>query len=90
LTVAVGKDITLLRPDYLFKPVFRALGPYLMVVTLLVAAGIVEMQTRPFTGVNLAADVVHLVLDLITQVIAILAMRAIGLFYRHYSCHFAW
>jgi len=90
LTVAVGKDITLLRPDYLFKPVFRALGPYLMVVTLLVAAGIIEMQTRPFTGVNLAADVVHLVLDLITQVIAILAMRAIGLFYRHYSCHFAW
>jgi hypothetical protein len=30
------------------------------------------------------------VLDLIAQVIAILAMRAIGLFYRHYSCYFAW
>ncbi len=90
LTVAVGKDITLLRPDYLFKPVFRALKPYLTVVTLLVIAGIVEMQTRPFTGVNLAIDAVHLVLDLITQVIAILAMRAIGLFYRHYSCYLAW
>jgi hypothetical protein len=90
LTVAVGKDITLLRPGYLFKPVFRAFGPYLVVVTLLVATGIIEMQTRPFIGVNLAADAAHLVLDLIAQVIAIIAMRAIGLFYRHYSCYFAW
>jgi hypothetical protein len=90
LTVAVGKNITLLRPDYLFKPVARAFGPYLVVVTLLVATGIIEMQTRPFTGVNLAADAAHLVLDLVAQVIAIIAMRAIGLFYRHYGCHFAW
>ena len=90
LTVAVGRDITLLRPDYLFKPVFRAPGSCLMVVALLVAAGIIEMQTRPFTGVNLVIDVVHLVLDLIVQVIAIIAMRAIGLFYRHYSCYFRW
>jgi hypothetical protein len=90
LTVAVGKDITLLRPGYLFKPVFRAFGPYLVVVTLLVAAGIIEMQTRSFTGINLAMDTVHLVLDLAAQVIAIIAMRAIGLFYRHYSCYFAW
>jgi hypothetical protein len=90
LTVAVGKDITLLRPDYLFKPVARAFGPYLVVVTLLVATGIIEMQTRSFTGINLAADAAHLVLDLVAQVIAILAMRAIGLFYRHYSCYFAW
>jgi hypothetical protein len=90
LTVAVGKNITLLRPDYLFKPVFKAFGPYLVVVTLLVAAGIIEMQTRSFTGINLVADVAHLVLDLIAQIIAILAMRAIGLFYRHYNCYFAW
>jgi hypothetical protein len=90
LTIAVGKDIMLLRPDYLFKPIFRALGPYLAVVTLLVAACILEMQTKPFTGVNLAVDAATLVLDLATQVIAILAMRAIGLFYRHYNCHFHW
>ena len=90
LTVAVGKNITLLRPDYLFKPVFRAFGPYLAAVTLLVATGIIEMQTRSFTGINLAMDTVHLVLDLAAQVIAIIAMRAIGLFYRHYSCYFAW
>jgi hypothetical protein len=90
LTVAVGKNITLLRPDYLFKPVFKAFGPYLVVVTLLVAAGIIEMQTRSFTGINLAMDTVHLVLDLAAQVIAIIAMRAIGLFYRHYSCYLAW
>jgi hypothetical protein len=90
LTVAVGKDITLLRPDYLLKPVFRAFGPYLVAVTPLVVAGIVEMQTKPFSGENLAADAAHLVLDLAAQVIAIIAMRAIGLFYRHYSCYLAW
>jgi hypothetical protein len=90
LTVAVSKDIMLLRPDYLFKPIFKAPGPYLVVVALLVAAGIIEMQTRSFTGINLVLDAVNLILNLATQVIAIVAMRAIGLFYRHYSCHFAW
>jgi hypothetical protein len=90
LTIAVGKDIMLLRPDCLFKPIFRAPGPYLVVVTLFVAACILEMQTRPFTGVNLAINAATLVLDLVVQVIAILAMRAIGLFYRHYSCYLAW
>jgi len=90
LTIAVGKDITLLRPDYIFKPVFRKPGPYMVAMLLLAVAGIVEMQTRPFTGLNLTADVIHLVLDLIVQVIAILAMRSIGLFYRHYSCYFRW
>jgi hypothetical protein len=90
LTVSVSKDILLLRPDYLFKPIFRAFGPYLVVVTLLVAAGAIEMQTRSFTGDNLAIDTIYLLLDLATQLIAILAMRAIGLFYRHYGCYFAW
>jgi hypothetical protein len=90
LTVAVGKDIMLLRPDYVFKPIFRKPVPYMAAVLLLIAAGITEMQTRPFTGANLVIDVVYLFLDLTVQVITIVAMRAIGLFYRHYSCHFAW
>jgi hypothetical protein len=90
LTVSVGKDIMLLRPDYLFKPIFKAPGQYLVVVVLLVASGVIGVQTRPFTGLNLVLDAVNLVLGVATQVIAIIAMRAIGLFYRHYSCHFAW
>jgi len=32
----------------------------------------------------------HLALNLLVQVVAIYAMRAIGLFYRHYACYFAW
>ncbi len=90
LTIAVGRDITLLRPDYVFKPVFRKPGPYSVSVLLLATAAIIEMQTRSFTGINLTVDVVYLMLDLSAQVIAIISMRAIGLFYRHYSCHFAW
>ena len=90
LTIAVGKDITLLRPDYIFAPVRKALMPYLVVVVLLVAAAFIEIQTRPFMGENLAVDVGYLTLELAVQVIAIIAMRSIGLFYRHYSCYFQW
>jgi hypothetical protein len=37
LTAAVGRDIGLLRPDYLFKPISGAFTPYLTVTALLVA-----------------------------------------------------
>jgi len=90
LTIAVGKDITLLRPDYLFAPAFKALRPYLVVVGLLVAVSILEMQTRPFEGEYLSLEAAYLVLELLAQVVAIIAMRSIGLFYRHYSCYFRW
>jgi len=90
LTIAVGKDITLLRPDYIFAPVRKALAPYLVVVVLLVAAAFIEIQTRPFMGENLAVDAGYMALELVVQVIALIAMRSIGLFYRHYSCYFRW
>lgn len=91
LNVAVGEDVTLLRPDYLIKPLRRALLPYLIPVALLVAFGLLETQTgqyqKDLPPVIIAA---RLGGNLLLQVIAILAMRAIGLFYRHYSCHLAW
>jgi hypothetical protein len=90
LTVAVGQDITLLRPDYVLAAVFRAPAPYFVTVALLAAAAILEMQTNQYAGQNVPAAAGNLMLNLAVQVIAILAMRSIGLFYRHYSCHFAW
>jgi len=91
LTVAVGKDITMLRPDYLVPPVFKAFGPYLVVVAILVTASIVEMQTRPLdTSASTLTNMAHLALNLIVQILAITAMHAIGLFYRHYNQHFRW
>jgi hypothetical protein len=90
LTMAVGRDFTLLRPDYVLAPIVRAFRPYLVVAGLLIAAGIVESQTQQYTGQDVPAATGHLLLNLAAQVVVIIAMRSIGLFYRHYSCYFAW
>lgn len=90
LTMGVGKDITLLRPDYFLIPVFKALIPYLIVVLLLAAFAILEMHTTQYSGAGLATTAKDLALNLAVQVVAIIAMRSIGLFYRHYSCHLSW
>ncbi|MHC4394306.1 MAG: hypothetical protein ACYS1A_01500 [Planctomycetota bacterium] len=93
LTIAIGKDITMLRPDYILSPVFKAPAAYIVVVTLLVIFGIVEMQTQQFSysaRINVGLTLGRLALNLGLQVIAIIAMRSIGLFYRHYTCHLPW
>jgi len=90
LTTAVGGDITMFRPDYFFVPVFRAFMPYVIVVSLLATAAALEMQTTQYTGTDLSAMAYHLTRDIVVQATAIIAMRSIGLFYRHYSCHFPW
>ena len=90
LTTAVGKDVTLLRPDYLLTPIFRALAPYVVVVILLAAAGILETQTSQYDHSTFTVTAGQLILNLTVQIIAITAMRSIGLFYRHYSCYLRW
>jgi predicted RNA-binding Zn-ribbon protein involved in translation (DUF1610 family) len=90
LTLAVGQDFTLLRPDYLLAPLFGAFLPYLTVVLLLVATCFVEMHTTQYTGASEVITAKHLASNLLVQVLAILSMRSIGLLYRHYGCYFKW
>ena len=93
LTVAIGKDLTMLRPDYLLIPVFSALKPYLVVAALLITVGALEMLTKQFNPsdkATLLSITGYLFLNLAIQAIAIIAMRAIGLFYRHYSSYLPW
>jgi len=90
LTTAIGKDITMFRPDYLLRPIFRAFVPYVVTVLLLIAAALLETQTTQYTGAGLLKTAGHLAMNFTVQLIAIIAMRSIGLFHRHYSCHFAW
>jgi len=91
LTVAVGRDMTLLRPSYLLKPISRAFIPYLLVVALLVAFGVLETQTSQYNSeLPLATAAGRLILNLAVQIIVIITMRSIGLFYRHYNCHLLW
>jgi hypothetical protein len=90
LTTAVGQDFLLLRPDYLFAPVLKGFVPYLVPASLLAVTCLIEWHTTQYTGAGLTTTSLHLAVNLALQVVAIFAMRSIGLFYRHYACHFKW
>jgi len=90
LTVAIGRDLTMLRPAYLLPPILRAFKPYLATAVLLGVAGVLQSQTSQYKGQDVAPAASQLMLNLAVQAVAIMAMRAIGLFYRHYCCYFAW
>jgi len=90
LTTAVGKDFLLLRPDYLIAPIIRAFIPYVVAGSLLVAACFLEYYTTQDSGADTLTLTRDLGLNLAVQLVAIFAMRAIGLLYRHYACYFKW
>jgi hypothetical protein len=91
LTTAVGKDLLLLRPDYLLAPILRAFFPYATCFAWLAVACYMAMRVPQYSGLGLTAVTIgHLALNLAVQVAAITGMRSIGLFYRHYSCYFKW
>ncbi len=90
LATGVGRDIALLRPDYLLAPILGAFGPYVTSFALLAAASFLQIQAEQYTGTMSLTALLHLGLNLLVQVVAIVAMRAVGLFYRHYACFFKW
>ena len=90
LTTAVGRDLTLLRPDFLLIPMARAFVPYVIAVSLLAATCLLQTQTVQYTDAGTITTVMHLSINLAVQALALIAMRAIGLLYRHYGCYFKW
>ena len=90
LTVAIGRELTMLRPDYLLVPIFRAFKPYLAMSMLLGAAGFLQMQASQYAGQEPVTAATQLLLNLIAQVLILMAMRAIGFFYKHYTCCLPW
>jgi len=91
LNVAVGKDLTLLRPDYFVITILRAFWPYLVTAVLLGAAVALQIFAKQYSGQFSAAAIGgYLLLNLTVQVIALIAMCSIGLFFRHYSCLLPW
>jgi hypothetical protein len=94
LTFSAGGDVSMVfRPDYIFKPIARAFWPYLLIAGLFLLAWELQLRTigygRLIGGDNLVIGL-HLLANLAVQMLAIIAMRSIGLFYRHYSCYFPW
>jgi hypothetical protein len=90
LNMSVGRDLMLLRPDYLLIPVFRAFWPFVVTALFLGAAIFVETLADQYSGQPPALAARHLGLNLLAQFILFFAMRSIGLFARHYSCYFPW
>jgi hypothetical protein len=94
LTVSVVGDMTrIFRPDYILKPIAKALWPYLITVGLFVSAWQLQLLTVGYgrlTGADKLTIGLHLCANLAVQALAIISMRSIGLFYRHYSCYFLW
>jgi len=94
LTVSVVGDITrIFRPDYILKPIAKAFWPYLVTVGLFVSAWqlqLLAVEYGQLIGSDKLVIGLHLCANLVVQALAIIAMRSIGLFYRHYSCYFLW
>ena len=90
LNVSVGQDLTLLRPDYLVVPIFRAFRPYVVTVILFAAAFLLQSQASQYSFQSPAVAAGHLMLNLAAQFLMLIAMRSIGLFARHYGCHLSW
>jgi len=90
LTVAMGKDLTLLRPDYFLITISRAFMPYLVTAVLLGAAVVLQMYASQYSGQSAAVATGHLLLNFAVQVIILVAICSIGLFFRHYSCVLPW
>ena len=90
VTLAVGKDLKMLRPDRLVITISRTFRPYLVTVILLGIAGAIQMQASQYDYQHVATAAWHLPLNLTAQVFALVAIRSIGLFHRHYNSHFRW
>ena len=90
LTVAIGRDLTMLRPDYLLAPIFKAFTPYLVTAIILGGSIFSQIVTSQYEGQSLNKAAIYLSLNFLVQAFILIAMRSIGLFYRHYSCHFIW
>ena len=94
LTVSVTSDIAILfRLKNMFKPVIKAFWPYFTAVILFVLAWQLQLMTIEYGSLIGRGKFViglHLCANLAVQALALIAMRAIGLFYRHYACYFQW
>ena len=91
MNIAIGKDLTLLRPDYLFKQAFRDFVPNLIMFVLLAAAIFLQVHVKQYDPLQASGDAgINLFLNCAVQMLFVYSIRSIGLFYRHYSCHPPW
>ena len=92
LITATSRDyLLLLSPKCIIAPIFKTFFPYITAVLLLSAFVLLQLTAKPFSyDEPFHVSVLNLALNLAVQLIAIFAMRTIGLLYRHYYCNMPW
>jgi predicted RNA-binding Zn-ribbon protein involved in translation (DUF1610 family) len=92
LTVAMMNDLVeLFRLKSFLVPIIKAFWPYLTVVAILAAACLIEANAKQYAPTAKEPALLiagKLAVNLAGQAVAIISMRTIGLFYRHYECFF--
>ena len=94
LTVSVGRDVFMLcRFDYMIKPVAKATKQYLVVAVPVMVILLVQWNIKQYGPLRESGGFaigLHLSANIAVQILALLTGRALGLFYRHYSCYLPW
>ena len=101
LTIALGGFSAIWRVDLMVQTIARSVGPYLLTVALVFGAMLADIltgnallanaATRQLAGAGLGVLVTAKLLGLaISLYCDIVALRAIGLYYRHFKDRFAW
>ena len=94
LTISSSDQLWMVfRPDYIVVPICRAFRPYLVCTGLVGVAVLMQLMTVEYGALEDAQwwlVAAHLLFDILAVIVAVLAMRSVGLFYRHYSCYFGW
>lgn len=96
LAVGLNRNTQVLcRVDILFAAVPRAFFPYLTCAAMVMGVWFAQMKMHNAGDPALAeastwVKSLHLCGHLVIQVVALVAMRSLGLYYRHYQCYFKW
>jgi hypothetical protein len=95
LSVSICKDLlAAIRPDSIFAPIISAPKPYLVTAGIVMAAAAIQWITFGHYGVKWGQSMYLtgwlLVTDIASALFMTIAMRTIGLFYRHYNCYLRW
>ena len=93
LIVGIGRNPGYLRPDLVFKSIFKTFVPYLFCCLMLTGAIVLKLvQGGIFGQFGFMKQMVFSIflVPVIDAYLWVVAMRSIGLLYRHYKKRLAW
>jgi hypothetical protein len=96
LAVGINRDTQVLcRIDILFAPVTKAFFPYLTCAAMVMLVWFLQMKMHnagdpALAEASGAIKSLYLFFHLAIQILALVTMRSLGLYYKHYRCYFKW